>query len=197
MNTRMETYTGKLVDLSRPDPATICIEDIAWHLSRIARYGGATRSERVYCVGQHSVIVMNRVKQLTATMPPNPMRLAKSLLHDGHEAYTGDPIAPMSELLDLRVPMLRLKERVQQAIYESLFKGLDFDTSDDPIIHEADLWARTYEAYHLMHSRGKDWFPQAQLDEEYMVRNFIVWSPGYAYDSFKNHFTDLLKELRK
>lgn len=195
MSTIMETYTGRCVDLSKPNPADICIEDIAWHLSRIPRFCGATVSEVPYCVAQHSVIVLNRIRQ-TVENPSRIMQL-KALLHDGHEAYMGDPISPMSNLLDMAAPIARLKTRLQRAIYLGLVK--DYEWHHDAFINlhreeirRADCWARAYEAYHLMHSKGHKYANAVLLEEEYILRNFIVWTPAYAANSFKKYFDELI-----
>ncbi len=186
-STRMETYTGRLVDLSRPDPDDICIDDIAWHLSRIGRFGGATNSENVYTVAQHSVLVLNRVKQ-SMQVPGNSL-LMTALLHDAHEAYMGDIVWPMSNLLDLCAPIERLKSRLQRAIHVALC-GKGFEAYEGHVVADADMWARTYEAYHLLHSKGRTMTPYVLLKDEYMLRNMIVWPTQYAEESCKNHFIE-------
>lgn len=190
MMTSVETYTGRLVDLASPDPDTIDIEDIAWHLSKIPRFVGATTHETTYSVAQHSILVMNRIRQVI----PGPSRelLLSALLHDAHEAYTGDFPWPMKRLLDLRAPIERLELRLQRAIYKSLL-GNDFrPLHDDPHIDEANLWARSYEAYHLMHSKGRHWSNRILLDDEHILRNMIVWGSTKAYESFRAHYESLL-----
>lgn len=194
MSTRMETYTGRLIDLSRPDPADVCIEDIAWHLSRIPRFGGATNKENVYTVAQHSVLVLNRVKQ-TSAGADNALLLT-ALLHDAHEAYIGDIIAPMSNLLDLRAPIERLKQRMQKAVHVGLL-GKDFEPHEGTLIKQADEWAAYYEAYHLMHSKGKTMPRGVFLSDEYILRNMLVWPTDYANDSFKNHYHELMPASNK
>lgn len=189
MSTRMETYTGRLVDLSRPNPADICIEDIAWHLSRIPRFGGATNTENVYTVAQHSVLVLNRVKQTFDGL--DRCLFLTALLHDAHEAYMGDIARPMSNLLDLRAPIKRLKQRLQTAVYRGLC-GKKFEPYPGTLVDDADTWALNYEAYHLMHSKGRDWTDKILLDDEYILRNVIVWPTDYANDAFKNHFSELM-----
>lgn len=194
LSTTMETYTGRRVDLSHPDPATICIEDIAWHLSRIPRFQGATTSENVYSNAQHSVLVLNRIRQTNPDA--NLSMLITALLHDAHEAYIGDIIKPMGQLLDLAQPLKRLKSRVQNAIYSGLLKdwrmgGKKFVPYIGPVIKDADHWAATYEAYHLMHSKGNWYASPVLLEEEFIMRNMIVWTPAQAQSSFLNHYRDL------
>jgi len=200
MNTVMDTYSGQKVDLSNPDPRTINIQDIAWHLSRIPRFGGATLSENVYCVAQHSVIVLNKVRQIIqsriATMDPAELNsmLVSALLHDAHEAYMLDIINPMYALLDLTQPLKRLKERVQKAIYRGLQQdlviknGKRFAPYIGEEIKQADYWAVNYESYHLLHNKGKSWADHSLLEEQEMYRNFIVWTPAQAAENFLSHY---------
>lgn len=192
MSTYMETYGGRLVDLASPDPGQISIDDIAWHLSKIPRFNGATRHELAYSTAQHSVLVLNRLRQ----MMPNPsLNLCLcALLHDAHEAYMGDIISPMKQLLDLRFPLSRLKQRLQRAIYIGLF-GEAYEQmeelSEHPKIHEADLWARSYEAHHLMHSKGRDYNGRVLLEDHDILRTMLVWESMKAYESFLNHYNSL------
>lgn len=64
IRTCIETVSGRIVDLSNPSAEDIHIEDIAWALSREARYGAHTIQKDVYSVGQHSMCVANIVVQL-------------------------------------------------------------------------------------------------------------------------------------
>ncbi len=195
LGTRSETYTGKSIDLAKPHPSSICIEDIAWHLSRLPRFGGATRSTTVYTVAQHSILVLNRVRQID----PDALVTTQihALLHDAHEAYIGDVTRPMSRLLDMRGPIERLKARVQKAIWkgllgDQLFGGVRFEATGADEVQLADDWALSYEAYHLMFSRGVNYAGRLLLEEEYITRNMIVWSTEQAHAFFLAHYRDLL-----
>lgn len=194
LSTTVETYTGQKVDLAKPKPENINISDISWHLSRQARFNGATTSDNIYSVAQHSVLVLNRVRQTEPDADHG--LLISALLHDAHEAYIGDVSSPMGQLLDLAQPLRRLKDRLQAAIYIGLLKDHRFNNRKfvpyvGPVIARADKWAATYEAYHLMHSRGKGWANAPTLDEEFIMRNFIVWDAAQAQRSFLNHYRDL------
>ncbi len=195
MTTRMETYSGKLVDLSAPDPKDICIEDIAWHLSRTSRFVGAAHSEETYSVAQHSVLVLNRVKQ--TAMNVSKELLLTALLRNAYKAYMGDIAIPMSNLLDMRGPIQRLRERLQRAIYKGLLGDIQFDAKpfvqvEDLVIDIAKAWALSYEAYHLMHSKGRHYPNHVFLSDEYVLRTIIVWPAEYAAEAFKNHYAELL-----
>ncbi len=101
----VRTHTGRNVDLLKPDPRDICIEDIAHHLSKLDRYNGAGHFP--YSVGQHSLLV--------AEILPGEMKL-QGLLHDATEAYLGDVVSPLKGLLP---EYRRIEGNVMQAICKS------------------------------------------------------------------------------
>jgi|688.fasta_scaffold410662_3 5'-deoxynucleotidase YfbR-like HD superfamily hydrolase len=98
----MQTYTGRIVDLTRFCEDDICIEDIAHALSQIIRFTGHSRAP--YSVAQHSLLVAE-----IAT----PEHRLWALLHDASEAYLGDVASPLKTLL----PEYRdLEEKFQKVI---------------------------------------------------------------------------------
>lgn len=79
-----------------PRTSDIRITDIAEHLSRICRFGGALRSDIAhYSVAQHCCLVCDHC--------PTGWEL-EGLLHDAAEAYVGDMIKPMKLLFDDAAP---------------------------------------------------------------------------------------------
>jgi hypothetical protein len=87
----IQTAIGGVVDLAEPDPEQISIHDISFALSRICRFGGhISPALGLYSVAQHSVIV--------SRLCPPEMSLI-GLLHDATEAYLGDLVTPLKNLL--------------------------------------------------------------------------------------------------
>lgn len=84
------TVSGRRVDLIVPSPETIDLTDIAWSLSRLARFNGHTATSRPLSVAEHSVRVAARC---------SPEARAWGLMHDAAEAYTGDIVAPVKRLM--------------------------------------------------------------------------------------------------
>lgn len=82
------TRTGLLVDILNPTEEMICSEDIAHALNNVCRFGGHTHGH--YSVAQHSILV--------AALAPDDMKL-EALLHDASEAYLGDVIKPLKNIL--------------------------------------------------------------------------------------------------
>ncbi|MBI1206284.1 MAG: transcriptional regulator [Azospirillum sp.] len=73
------TYSGRTVDLERPDFSRFEIDDIARPLAYQCRFVGNTRA--FYSVAQHCV--------LASHLAP-PGFAYDALMHDGEEAFTGD-----------------------------------------------------------------------------------------------------------
>jgi hypothetical protein len=107
--TIMLTHGGTRLDLSRPLRDVMDLEDMAVSLSRIARFLGHTGGagalgdarclethDGIWTVGQHSLYVAELIGLL---LPGNPLARAYALLHDAHEAYVGDPIRPVKDLM--------------------------------------------------------------------------------------------------
>lgn len=96
--TYMLTTTGGTFDLWLANPAQdISLLDIAAALAKINRWGGHT--SRLYSVAEHSVrtsLLMEREHAIG-----NPTALMCGLMHDAHEAYTGDMGTPHKDLLNI------------------------------------------------------------------------------------------------
>lgn len=82
------TVSRKKFNLLKPDTAQIRIEDIALPLCNICRFGGQIKE--FYSVAQHSYLVWCLA----------PVQLKKAaLLHDASEAYVGDVVKPLKNLI--------------------------------------------------------------------------------------------------
>ncbi len=80
--------SGIFLDFQDPQSKDIRLSDIAHNLGMICRFNGSC--PRHYSVAEHSVIMSYLVDE---TLQP------AALLHDSHEAYTGDLISPLKELM--------------------------------------------------------------------------------------------------
>lgn len=136
------TFTGRYFNLESPLPGQVDIRDIAWALSNICRFGG--HSLGFYSVAQHSVLVSRIV-------PPAAARAG--LLHDAVEAYFGDVVKPLKNLLpDYR----RLEAQAEAVIMRKL--GVDAELE---IYHEeikrADMIALATEKRDITAAAHHDW----------------------------------------
>ena len=82
------TVSGKAVDLTAPNWRDVDLADIAFGLSLIPRWAG--QRIRQISVLEHTMDVWRTA--------PEPLKL-EALLHDGHEAYTGDITRPMQRAI--------------------------------------------------------------------------------------------------
>lgn len=186
MSAAIETYSGIMFDVACPDPALVRIDDIAWALSRQARYAGHTLGPTPYSVAQHSVHVMRLVDQaLTAGDPLNAavvravpkcdwlhewlesewLRAAaglEALMHDGSEAYLVDLPSPVKRSPGISEAYGVMEASVTRAIAAALkLPDASMNTLRSrqlrAIVHWADMYARAIEAHHLIRSRGAAW----------------------------------------
>jgi len=103
----IQTASNKTMSFTDPDPKAVNINDIALALARQPRYSG--HGSFFYSVAQHSIYA--------AAIAPRHLRL-HALLHDAHEAYTGDIPRPLKELLGDKI--LYIENKLQRAIYKGL-----------------------------------------------------------------------------
>jgi hypothetical protein len=99
----MQTYTGGRFDPTKPDVTMINVMDIAHALSLQCRFNG--HCLYFYSVAEHSVRVARLLRKKKDRL--------WGLLHDASEAYVGDLIRPVKELLP---KYNEIEESVQQTI---------------------------------------------------------------------------------
>lgn len=148
--TVITTRTGRRFDLLSPKPSMVCIEDVAWQLSLINRYNGAT--VRPYSVAEHALLVAEIIERSTPGVHPIVLRAA--LHHDSHEAYVGDVTSPAKEALGATWAGF---ERAAMRAVRSHF-GIDGDCIGHAhTIYRADLVARATEVRDLMADHPACW----------------------------------------
>lgn len=105
--------SGRRVYVTAPRREDINFVEIAHHLAQINRFAGGTRFP--YSVAQHSVLVHDM-------LPPEVQLYG--LLHDAHEAYTGDIITPIKAAIGWICPAAvdaihEIQDRLDEAILEA------------------------------------------------------------------------------
>ena len=209
----LETVTGKVVNVIEPKPEQICIDDIAWGLSRMPRFCGHTITEVPYNVAQHSVFVAMEVKNIFANLDYDlvdypelrpylkeiraihlssvepAQTIIMAALHDGSEIYTGDIPSPVKQIPELRAIVKKVEHSLMSAIYQA-FNLPEPTELQEKIIKHADKIAQKIEAHAFMQSRGNHWpnMPHISLEK---LQKFE--SPKKALDSyheFKNFFNE-------
>ena len=164
----METHSGRFVDPLRIVAADVCIEDVAFHLASIRRFSGACRVN----VADHSV----RVARIVGLLGGCAACRYEGIMHDAHEAYIGDIIAPLGRN-DFMRTFDTLKVSVQRAVDEALPGPTHSAGCTQPtnLQRLADQVSGILEARAYLSSKGKDWgglHPDAQATADRLDRFF-------------------------
>lgn len=101
------THNGRIFFSCDPRPEEVHIDDIAKHLSRNCRFGGATMS--FMSVAEHCWHCSQVVPEHEAL---------EALLHDAAEAYIGDMIRPLKRLPGLGDIYLKIESGIERAVAE-------------------------------------------------------------------------------
>lgn len=160
----METCSGQMFDIRDPKEHLVDIGDIATHLAGINRYTGATGV--TYSVAEHSCIAhdaylgdhgVTNLLNFPDRLPEEVWKTALAiLLHDAHEAYTGDAATPlMRSNEELRAAYKRVANPVQLTILRRF--GLNATFMENPIVKRYDNGVLLAEAAQLMRSKGAGW----------------------------------------
>lgn len=153
----VQTRFGVAFDLLAPRVEDVRLDDIAAHLSKIARYSGATIGVTGYSVAQHSVLCADIVR----TWGGDARLQREALLHDAGEAYYGDATSPVKRALvallaELGIdvdPYALLAARVDPVVREAL--GLR--PTEPALVKRADLVALAIERKFVMAECERDW----------------------------------------
>lgn len=157
----MHTWSGVHVDLANFTPAMVKITDIARSLRFLHRFNG--HISRGFSVLEHSII--------GSRLADTPEQKLEALLHDAGEAYVGDIILPLKEVIP---EVCILEDKITTIIFDKLWPRcprtltgvyikspymvkLDRDMArwesanlrphHDTSIHKHEGWARWLKAY--------------------------------------------------
>lgn len=110
----IHTATGGRFYVMDPRPGEVSVFDVSHALANLCRFNGHTRFH--YSVAQHSSLVSDFVM---AESGSHAMAML-GLLHDAHEAYSGDVTRPLKVALEEAAPGLiaGIEGRIQAAILE-------------------------------------------------------------------------------
>lgn len=124
IGSKMIVAAGHYVDLVAPDPDDIDIHSIGAALSKICRFGGHV--PRFYSVAEHSVLAATTAVEHEGV---NCSAAIKAVfLHDAAEAYIGDMIRPLKNMMG----EFRRIERLFERAIEQRF-NVDFQEHGDLI----------------------------------------------------------------
>lgn len=129
------TLTGLKFSLTDPKPEMITIEDIAAGLAHKGHYSGLT--PKYFSIAEHCLLT-EALCAFTGDGLDYELRLI-ALLHDASEAYIGDIIRPLKDL----VPEFR---NIENKIHEAIFKKFDLPIERLHEIKKFDITAQDLEA---------------------------------------------------
>jgi hypothetical protein len=142
---RVETPSGRVVDLLDPDPATITstTSRTRWRCGAgsLATSAGSGRLPTTLCCAASS-----------SARPGDPEPALAALHHDSHQALIGDITAPVAQLLE-RGALRQVRRRLDEAIGTAL--GIHPDPFAHPAVVDADRAAVHLEARALQPRRGR------------------------------------------
>lgn len=146
----MQTYSGLAFRPAAPEPAQICLADIARGLANTARYCGQTR--RRYSVAEHSIYLaqwfLQRGEHETAQI---------ALMHDAAEAYICDIPRP------LKVLLAPLYKPIEEAVEAAIAKRFGMATLSHPAVKAADDRILEDERRALLGDPPYPWTPREPL----------------------------------
>jgi hypothetical protein len=167
------TYKFRKFNLVSSTPEMVQIEDIAKGLAYKPHFSGFT--PQFFSIAEHSLLV----QKLVAEQYPDDYKLQlDALLHDGSEAYTGDMIKPLKNLLPNFVV---IENKIQDAIYKKF--GIIHNKS---IIKRADNLAQDIEASVFYGANP------------FMQEKYIRYlSPNSSFGDFLNKYNYLMYKIKR
>lgn len=174
------TTSGLFLSLLHPHPDQIELGDIANQLGNICRWSGAV--PKFYSVAEHSF----HVCRLVADEGADARVQLEALLHDAHEAYTGDIPSTWNGILELKnnpwgYGINEVKQGIQEAIMQQL--GLWTHSKDEKMIKRADDEAFAAEA-RIFYPKKYRLF----IKEPTRKLNLKYWPPERASKEFLSEF---------
>ena len=175
----ISTRSGRRLYLHNPHPSQVLIDDIAHGLAHQCRFNGQTN--QFYSVAQHSVMV--------ASILPPELKLA-GLLHDAAEAYLGDIVQPLKELLP---NFAEIESRFANVIGER-FK---VDLTHNDLVKKADLIALATERRDLMPMEIVEW--DSLIGVNPLIKSITPLNPEKAKAEFIEYYLKLTykQDLRR
>lgn len=167
MSPEILTFTGKYFNFLNPTFDMIDIEDISRGLSKTCRFNG--QCNQYYSVAQHSVIASFHVPQ---------QYQFQTLMHDASEAYLGDVVTTLKQLL---LDYQKIEANVESVIFRKY--GLPEELN--PFVKRIDYKMFEIEFDELM-------IPQVyNTGLESGIKIDECWDHEKSYQEFMTRFNEL------
>ena len=181
------TADGRELSVAYPSPDSLTIHALAHSLAQQVRFNGHAR--RPYSVAEHSLLVAEIAER---TLRIDVHGLMAALLHDGHEAITGDMHTPGKR--EIGQPWY-VWERRHEHYVRTAFALHGPATTYKAAIHRADLLALATERAQLMPAHPRAW---ECLDGVQPVDWIDLMDPGrvsMTWRDWRHTFLDRYHEL--
>lgn len=162
--------SGCYFSFASPQHSDFTIEDIAHGLSHICRFAGQT--VKFYSVAEHCVHVSNIIGEGDQYV---------GLMHDAPEAFIGDVVKPLKNLLP---DYQTIEDRVEAAVMERFSVPLPFPQT----VKIADVEMLRCEKLQAMNNQD-NW--QDQVTSKIADIKLQFWSPKEAKQAFLERFNEL------
>ena len=185
-------------NLSNMCASDVHAEDLAISLARQTRFNGHYRRDvpcadnSIYSVAQHSCHVSDALR------PHGPRVQLYGLLHDAHESFLGDRIAPIKFELRRRQAwhtlqtLKRMDNQAALVIHEAF--GLTFPANSQTyrLVKRADLAMLATERDHLMSPPFDHW---PALPDPLPFKRFEVWDVAGSANGFLRRLDELKRQI--
>jgi uncharacterized protein len=184
INSEVEVFSGRLVDVLNPKATDIDIIDIAHSLSMQCRFNGHTSV--FYSVGEHCALMMDWI--LATHKTPSLPHLALSiLLHDATEAYLCDIPRPVKLYLPEYKKWEKNFENVISQKYGVLLGTPFIKQCDNRIVHnEREIL--------LPNGKNNVWTIPGTPLEGLKIQ---AWSPSEAKYEFLTRYNEMTAAIAK
>jgi uncharacterized protein len=176
---------GTEVSVDSPHPHDVQIYPVAWALAQVNRFTG--HALRPYSVAEHSLLVCDLVDQAGG----NVHAQLAALLHDAHEAYTGDMHSPGKQALG---DAWHRWERLHESAVRSAFAIHTAASQYARQIKQADLIALATEKRDLMHPSPHPWLCLAGVQPA-AVRLNTRAQAARGWEDWRDAFLDRFHQL--
>jgi len=153
---KVELYSGTLIDVLDPNPDDFKLRDICHGLSNLCRFGGHTK--RFYSVLEHTINCYHEA----VSRDYNINELKMVFFHDFSESLgLSDIPTPVKKQLPA---YYIIEENFQKKIYEKF--GVDMNDQVIDRLNEVDYDCAVYEARYLMPCKAEDerWSPPTKQE---------------------------------
>ena len=179
--TFITTASGRELDFLNPDKSNIVLNDILIGLHKTSRFAGQYEGD-LYTVLEHSVLVYDILK-----LRQQEEYLLEGLLHDAHEAYTGDVPTPLKRLCaDF--------ENIEQRLDKVIRMKYHLPPQMSQAVKEADRTALYIESQKIKRCNSPVWekYKTADVDE---IRKALPKEGTPLWDFRDNSSIIIVKDL--